>query len=165
MSRIFRISGNFMQSGKWSKPNPSFSGKIIADEEGRFYGYCEELYDGASDASRIQYIAGAFAENNHRRRQGIAFFKMSNDPSQDPLAYITLDLENPESGSWSELSTLGRFLRRGRTRIVVEEEAFSKKAENSIRAKYDTLDKSINGNDKLLKEIQSLVSAVVHSAA
>lgn len=124
MSRIFRISGSFMQFGKWSKPNPSFSGKIIADEEGRFYGYCEELYDGASDASRIQYIAGAFAENNHRRRQGIAFFKMSNDPSQDPLAYITLDLENPESGSWSELSTLGRFLRRGRTRIVVEEEAF-----------------------------------------
>ena len=165
MSRIFRISGNFMQSGKWSKPNPSFSGRIITDKEGRFYGYCEELYDGASDVSRIRYIAGAFAENSYRRRQGIAFFKMSNDPSQDPLVYITLDLGNPEGGSWYELSTLGCFQRRGRARVVVKEEPFSEEVANSIMTKYSTLNKGVNGNDKLLREIQGLVSAIVYSAA
>ena len=44
MSRIFSISGNFIQNGAWSTPDPSFSGKIVVDDNDKFYGYCDELY-------------------------------------------------------------------------------------------------------------------------
>ena len=164
MSRIFNISGNFMQFGKWSEPDPSFSGKIVVNEEDEFYGFCEELYSSnMSDDNRIRYIAGAFAENGRNGQRGIAFFKMSNDSKQAPLMYVTPDLMVPESGLWAALSIFGYFQEQGRSRIVVEEETFSKEVEKSIKTKYDTLDKGINGNNELLEQIQCCKTIIVHA--
>ncbi len=164
MSRIFNISGNFMQFGKWSEPDPSFSGKIVVNEEDEFYGFCEELYSSnMSDKNHIRYIAGAFAKNGRNGRQGIAFYKMSNDSKQAPLMYVTPDLTVPESGSWAALSFFGYFQEQGKSRITVEEEAFSEDVENSIKAEYNTLDKGINGNDELLEQIQCCKDIIVNA--
>ena len=164
MSRIFNISGNFMQFGKWSEPDPSFSGKIVVNEEGEFYGFCEELYSSnMSDNNRIRYIAGAFAENGRNGRQGIAFYKMSNDSKQAPLMYVTPDLMVPESGLWAALSIFGYFQEQGRSRITVEEETFSEDVENSIKAEYGNLDRGINGNDELLEQIQCCKDIIINA--
>ncbi len=164
MSRIFNISGNFMQFGKWSEPDPSFSGQIVVNEKDEFYGFCDELYSSnMSDVNRIRYIAGAFAENGHNGQRGIAFFKMSNDSERAPLMYVTPDLMAPESGSWAALTISGYFQVQGRSRITVEEETFSEEVEKSIKAKYDALDKGINGNGELLEQIQCCKDIIIHA--
>ena len=164
MSRIFNISGNFMQFGKWSEPDPSFSGKIVVNEEDEFYGFCKELYSSnMSDNNRIRYIAGAFAKNGCNGQQGIAFYKMSNDSKQAPLMYVTPDLTDPESGLWAALSIFGYFQEQGKSRITIEEETFSKDVENSIKAEYDTLDKGINWNDELLEQIQCCKDIIINA--
>ena len=163
MSRIFNISGNFMQFGKWSEPDPSFSGKIVVNEESEFYGFCEELYSSnMSDVNRIRYIAGAFAENGRNGYRGIAFYKMSNDPKQAPLMHVTPDLMVPESGSWAALA-FGCFLKQGKSRITVEEETFSKEVENNIKTQYDALNISINGNDELLEQIRCCKDIIIQA--
>ena len=164
MSRIFSISGNFMQFGRWSEPDPSFSGKIVVNEDDEFYGFCDELYSSnMSDVNRIRYIAGAFAENGYNRQRGIAFYKMSNDSEQAPLMYATPDLTVPESGSWAALTIFGYFQVQGGSRITVEEETFSEEAEKSIKANYDALDKGINGNGELLEQIQCCKDIIIYA--
>ena len=164
MSRIFKIFGNFMQFVRWSSPDPSFSGKIVVDDADEFYGICEELYDSsASDIERTTYIAGAFAANNQTGQRGIAFYKLSNDPGQPPLMYVTPDLTNPESGSWAVLS-FTCFQEQGRSRITIEEEVFSEEKANEIKAKYEHLRKDINHNGDLLPQIQCCKDLIIHAA-
>ena len=164
MSRIFRISGNFMQFGRWSEPDPSFSGKIVVNEENEFCGFCEELHhSNVLDVDRIRYIAGAFAENGRNGRRGVALYKMSNDPEQSPLMYVVPDLVIPDSGSWAALSIFGFFQEKGRAKIIVEEEVFSKEEENSIKAKYDALNQGINGNYELIGQIQCCKDIIIHA--
>ena len=164
MSRIFSISGNFMQYGEWAEPNPSFSGKIVVDENDEFYGFCEELYANTmSDINRIRYLAGAFANNGRDGKRGIAFYKMSNEPRQAPLMYVIPNLEAPKTGSWAALSAFtGLFDFQGKADITVEEEAFSAEEEANIKAKYDALDKRINGHDELLEQIQCCKDIIIN---
>lgn len=164
MGRIFSITGNFMQYGQWSEPDPSFSGKIVVNEEDEFYGICEELYRSSmSDINRTRYIAGAFAKNDRNGWQGIAFYKMSNDPVQAPLMYFTPDLTNSESGTWAALSIFGYFQEQGRSKIIVKEEAYSKEVEDNIKAEYDALNKDINGNNELLEQIHCCKDMIIHA--
>ena len=163
MSRIFSISGNFMQRGKWAEPDPSFSGKIVVDENDEFYGFCEELYASTmSDINRIRYLAGAFANNGRDGKRGIAFYKMSNEPMQAPLLYVMPNLEVPKTGLWAKLHLLmGYFITQYDADITVKEEAFSAEEEANIKAKYDALDKSINGHGELLKQIQHCKDSII----
>ncbi len=164
MGRIFSISGNFTQFGRWSEPDPSFSGKIVVNDEDEFYGFCDELYKSTmSDINRTRYLAGAFAENSRNGQRGIAFYKMSNDPVQAPLMYVIPDLENPESGSWAALSVFGHFEEQGKARVIIAEEAFSEEKENDIKTKYEALDKRINGNDELLEQINCCKALILHA--
>lgn len=154
MSRIFRIFGNFMQYGRWSEPNPSFSGKIVMNDNYEFYGFCDEFYaSNMSEANRTRYIAGAFAKNGRNGQRGIAFYKMSNDLEQAPLMYVVPDLTDQESGSWAALSPFGYFQGQGKAKVAIEEEAFSKDEEDGIMDKYNALDRSVNGNGELLEQI------------
>ncbi len=148
---------------KWAEPNPSFSGKIVVDENDEFYGFCEELYANTmSDINRIRYLAGAFANNGRDGKQGIAFYKMSNEPRQAPLMYAMSNLEAPKTGSWAALSAFtGLFHPQGKADITVEEEAFSAEEEANIKAKYDALDKSINCHDELLEQIQCCKDIII----
>ena len=64
MSKIFKISGNFMLRGKGSEPDPGFVGKIVVDDEDNFYGVCEELYDGPVTVNyKERFLAGSIAPN------------------------------------------------------------------------------------------------------
>ena len=165
MGRIFSISGNFMQRGEWAEPDPSFSGKIVVDKNDEFYGFCEELYASTmSDINRIRYLAGAFANDGRDGKQGIAFYKMSNEPMQAPLMYVMPNLEVPKTGLWAEVYPLmGYFISQGDADITVKEEAFSAEEEANIKAKYDTLDKRINGHDKLLEQIQCCKDIIINA--
>ena len=164
MSRIFKISGNFMQYGKWAEPDPSFSGKIVVDKDDEFYGFCEELYDKTgSDINRTRYLAGAFAKNGRNGQLGIAFYKMSNDSRQSPLMYVIPDLANPKSGSWAALSFFGCFDKQGRAKIVIEEEEYSEEEEVRIKAKYGALNKGINGNYELLEQIYCCKDIIINA--
>ena len=164
MSRIFKISGNFVQYGEWSTPDPSFSGEIVVDDEkNEFYGYCDELYcDDVTDINRSRFLAGAFAMNGKNGQQGIAFYKLSNDPLQSPLMYVIPDLTNPESGSWAALSIFGYFQPQGKAKVIIEEEKFSKAIEESVKLRYDLLDTDINGNDELLEQIQCCKDIIIN---
>ena len=154
VSRIFNISGNFMQFESWCEPDPSFVGKIVLTEEDEFYGFCEELYaSDMSDINRIRYIAGAFAKNGRNGQQGIAFYKMSNDPEQAPLMYVVPDLTDPETGVWAALFIFGGFQEQGKAKVTITEEPYSKEEEDRIKVKYQNLDEEINGNDELLEQI------------
>jgi hypothetical protein len=153
-----------MQFGKWSEPDPSFSGKIIVDEKDEFIGFCDELYcSNMSEVNQIRYIAGAFAENGRNGKRGIAFYKMSNDPEQSPLMYVTPDLANPESGSWAALSIFGYFQEQGRSKIAIEEEVYSEEEENRIKSKYQSLNKEVNGNNELLDQVYCCKDIIAHA--
>lgn len=157
MSRIFKISGNFAKYGKWSEPDPSFSGEIVVDEKyqpyaefcdwlyySNFYGTCDELYNSdLMDINRTRYIAGVLVEDERKERQGIIFLKLSNDPEQDPLKYVVPDLANPERGSWwAALTPFFGFLQQGKAKITLEEETFSEEEAENIMEKYDSLERS-----------------------
>lgn len=163
MSRIFSISGNFMQRGEWVEPNPSFSGKIVVDKNDEFYGFCEELCASTmSDIDRIRYLAGAFANNGRDGERGIAFYKMSNEPMQAPLMYVMPNLKVPKTGFWAKLHLLmGYFISQSDADITVKEEAFSAEEEANIKAKYDALDKNINAHSILLKQIQHCKNCII----
>ena len=165
MSRIFKISGNFVQNGEWAKPDPSFTGKIVVDDNNEFYGYCDELYSSSmSEINRIRYLSGVFATNIESGQRGIAFYKMSNDRKQAPLMYVVPDLTDPEGGTWAALTEFGYFLEMGKSKITVEEEPFSEEEEKNIKAKYDNLDENVNHNKDLLTEdqIACTKSIIIH---
>ncbi|MBR3180941.1 hypothetical protein IKF63_02585 [Candidatus Saccharibacteria bacterium] len=161
MSRIFRVSGNAMQFGRWLEPDPSFSGKIVVNEEDEFYGFCDEFCNNKPGAGQTRYVVGAFVDNELSEQRGIIFYKISNNLVQAPLVYIMSDLTNLNSGSWAILSSLGYFHEQGKAIIFVEEEDFSEEAVEAIRAKYKTLnDEGVeNGNGELLGQIQSYIQA------
>lgn len=164
MSRIFIISGNFMQHGRWSEPDPSFVGKIVVDETDNFFGICEELYDCQRlGISRTRYLVGAFAPNGRNGRRGIAFYKMSNDPEQVALMYVVPDLTDPSCGSWAALSMFGVFQAQGKARIMVEEEAFSEQEERRIATKYEALNRNLNSNEELIDQIDCCKNILVHA--
>ena len=60
MSKIFIISGNFMQYGEWSTPDPSFVGEIVVDDANTFYGYCDELYENRKSETR--FLVGEYKQ-------------------------------------------------------------------------------------------------------
>ena len=157
MSRIFSISGNFMQNGKWSKPDPSFKGKIVVADDGGFRGYCDELYEcDMSDINKTRYIVGVLATNHGRNADSIMFYKLSNDPVQAPLLYCVLDLSDHNSGSWSAPQH-GLFARQGVANITLEKEDYSEEEEDRIRAKFTELDKDLNGNGMVIAICQNLI--------
>ncbi len=158
MSRIFSISGNFMQNGRWSEPNPSFKGKIVVADDGGFRGYCDELYEcDMSDINKTRFIVGVLATNRRRNAEGIMFYKLSNDPVQAPLLYIMQDLSDSNSGSWSAPGHIGLFVRQGEANITLEKEDYSEEEEDRIHAKFTELDKDLNGNGMVIAICQNLI--------
>lgn len=161
MSKIFKISGNFMQYNVWSEPNPSFTGEIIVDDAGVFCGYCTELYN--SRKSEVRFLAGAFAPNGRNGKTGIAFYKMSNDPIQAPLMYVMPDLDNVQSGSWAAPGLFGYFEPQGKAKITIEEATYSEDDESRIKSQFEEVDKSVNGNGQLLEQVQCCIDILTNA--
>ena len=147
MSKIFKISGSFMQDGKWSTPDPSFTGKIVVDDNDEFYGYCDELYESVEDEiNRTRYLVGAFATNAKKGSRGIAFYKLSNYAAQAPLMYVVPDLLDG-SGTWAAFVYMfftSQMVIQGKSKLSVVEIPYTEEEEKQIKEKYDELD-SVGG--------------------
>lgn len=164
MGKIFKISGNFMQNGEWAQPDPSFTGEIFVDDASIFCGYCNELYAShMSEVNKTRFLAGAFAPNGKNGKTGIAFYKMSNDPIQAPLMYVMPDLDNVQSGSWAALGLFGYFEPQGKAKITIEEATYSEDDESRIKSQFEEVDKSINGNDQLLEQVQCCIDILTNA--
>lgn len=152
MSKIFRISGNFTENGKWAEPDPAFAGEIVVDKEGRFCGYCDELYGDEGGRytgdnyalNKVRYLVGSVAEKNDG--YGVRFYKLSNDPWQAPLIYNQHHAEN--EGFWGALTVLnlpiGDFTYMGEARISLEELPYTEEDADRIKARFGELDISVN---------------------
>lgn len=147
MSKIFKISGNFMQYGKWSEPDPSFVGEIVVEDE-KLQGYCNELYEHGemSEVNKVRYLVGALTNNGKNGNLGAIFFKLSNDTKQSPLRYVVYDLTNPAGGFWEAMrvmvpgTNLLRFVQQGRAKITIEEQDYSEEKAARIKAEFEKLD-------------------------
>ena len=159
LGRIFKISGNFKQDGIWANPIPAFSGEIVIDDNNMFHGYCFELYDAffLSEINKTRFLVGAMAPNGANGKEGVVFYKLSNEPHQLPLIYIVPDLENGD-GLWGGIVEDG-----DRLGVMVAGEAMidtsetlkqGPKYEAEIKAKFNKLDATIFWNNSLLKQTQ-----------
>jgi hypothetical protein len=92
VKRCFVISGNFMQYGQWSRPDPGFVGYIIVDEEGNFEGYMDEKYTKCPP----RFVAGVYVD------QKMAYYKLVNSSRLTPLVYIFPDIR--ENGLWAAVN-------------------------------------------------------------
>ena len=82
---------------------------------------------------------------------------------QDPLMYVTPNLKNPNSGSWAALSMFGFFQEQGKVKVTIEDEPYSRKAEEFIKQKFKELDTSITSNNELLKQIHCCKDILAHT--
>ena len=168
MGRIFKISGNFEQDGIWSGPGSAFLGEIMVDYDNMFYGYCLESYDGfITVLNRTGFLVGAMAPNGANGKEGVVFYKLSNEPHQLPLIYIVPDLENG-GGLWGEIVEDG-----DRFGVMIEGEAMidtsetlkqGPKYEAEIKAKFNKLDATIFWNNSLLKQTQYCMDILTEMA-
>ena len=164
MSKIFKISGNFMmKNGEWKQPDPSFAGEIVVDDDNTFHGYCNELYDADTpDLNKTRYLAGVIATNSETGKEGIAFFKLSNYIEQAPLLYII----SGEEGVWGVIFPWrGDYFIVDEARVKIEEVTYDLKDEQRIKNKFNELDMSINLHDHLLlpEQMQSFTDALINA--
>lgn len=157
MSKIFKISGNYMQDGEWMEPNPAFVGEIVVDETGKFCGWCEELYGRYKDndaliSGRIRYLVGAIARESNG--YSLLFFKLSNCKSLAPLLYeIHSDIH--ADCYWAAMGFFGGFAAQGNARVTLEELPYSEERADQIKLRFDNLDEEISENSALIQEVSS----------
>lgn len=165
MSKIFKISGNFMEDGEWAQPDPSFTGEIVVDDDNTFHGYCNVLHDTDMPVlNKTRYLAGTIAPNGRNGKEGIAFYKLSNYHNQAPLMYIIPELGKCSEGEWGALYC-GTFFMVDKARVEIEEVTYTYSIEDEkrIRTKYDELDKTINCHDRLLEQIQCCIDILTNA--
>ncbi len=163
MSKIFKISGNFVQNGEWAQPDPSFTGEIVADDDNTFHGYCNELYDGDTpDLNKTRYLAGTITTNSKTGKECIVFLKLSNFIEQAPIVYSA----SGEEGVWGVFAPWStKYFILDKARVKIEEAAYSLKDEQRIKNKFNELNMSINLHDHLLlpEQMQSFTDALINA--
>ena len=160
LSKIFKISGNFMQDGEWVKPDPAFEGEIVVDKDGKFCGYCsqphisesEKYYGENHDNREIRSLVGAVAKEG--KGYSLLLFKLSNDDEQMPLSYEIHDASVADC-IWSAKDPYGGFVSHGNAKISLSEMPYSEKEAKSIMAKFCEVDKNVGDNEALICEVDS----------
>lgn len=167
MSKIFKITGNFVQNGEWAQPDPSWAGKIVVSDHDLFFGYCDELYQEIiTEANKTRFLVGAFANNGKNGQRGIAFYKLSNEPRQAPLMYVMPDLTDPNSGSWAGMMMLfgsGQFEEQGKAKVTVEEQPFSETEAQRIENQFSQVNTRINCHSQLLDQIHCCIDIITNA--
>ena len=161
MGKIFRISGNFTQNGEWAKPNPAFIGEIVVNEDGKFYGWCEQYcvegvidlqVGGVYEVDEFRYLIGALAKECDG--YSLLFFKLSNAPWQAPLSYEIHDASAADC-IWSAKDPSGGFVPRGNAMVSLEEIPYSEAEVEYVKELFCDADISINVNDDLVRKVES----------
>lgn len=161
MSKLFKISGNFTENGEWTIHNPAFAGEIAVDENGKFCGWCEQIYAEGSNGhydekpcenNKTRCVVGALAEENHG--YSLLFFKLSNDEWQTPLSY-EIHTDSTADCVWSAKDPGGGFVAQGNAMVTLEEIHYSKSKASRIRNHFRKMYTSTIVNDTLLQEVGS----------
>ena len=161
MSKIFKISGNFTQNGEWTKSNPAFTGEIVVNDSGKFYGWCEQFcieetddlqIGGVSEDEETRYLIGALAKECNG--YSLLFFKLSNAPWQAPLSYEIHDASAADC-VWAAKDPCGGFVPQGNAMVSLEEVPYSKADAEQVRERFCDADISISENDALVQEVNS----------
>ncbi len=140
MGKIFKVTGNYKQNGKWATPDPSFVGKIVVDNLGRFCGYCDELYESEQpEENKLRFIYGQFGKSLKNGKDAFVFYKLSNYEEQKPLLYEVIDKEDPSSWKWSALNMhwfSSTFSPQDGAKVDLEELEYSEEEAAAIRGRY-----------------------------
>ncbi len=159
MGKIFRISGNLKDHGEWRKPNPSFEGEILVDDEDNFTGYCNELYSVRPELEselkgryEFRFLAGSFAKNGKDGELGMCFYKMSNSEEIESVVCLVPSLEKPEEGTYFFVGPFNIFLPEDGVRVKLEEVDYSVEEASKIIDSFVNLDTRLYMNDSLLKK-------------
>ena len=144
---IFVITGIFQQDGKWSEPNPSFSGLIAVDENGFCRGWCNELYRSRLPSkNKVRYLYGSIMSDKDGNILGIAFLKLSNYERQTPLLYAMYDLQDETSGEWASIQEMGinrfGFARQGGAVVEIEKQEYADDAYKGILGRFNELERT-----------------------
>lgn len=161
MSKIFRISGNYTENGEWTKCSPAFEGKIVVNELGKFYGWCEQFCAEGSaghdcgpvnEINKIRCLVGALAKEDGG--YSLLFFKLSSTPWQTPLLYEIHSTSTADC-VWSAEDPSGGFIPYGNAVVLLEELSYSEDDANKIKEHFCDIDISLNKNDELVQEVDS----------
>ena len=77
--------------------------------------------------------------------------------------YVIPDLDDIQSGSWAAPGLFGYFEPRGKAKIAVEEMIYSEDEESHIKSQFEKIDRSINGNDQLLEQVQCCIDILTNA--
>ena len=152
MSKIFNISGNFKKGGKWAEPEPYFTGEILVDSDGTFYGYSVE-------PKETKYLVGVITEDQKKGRTDVQFYIMSNESNILPVFYSTHGKGGNLTGRWHEMERqlnsnhMCSFIPKGGAKVVVEKQPYSKKAENRIKTNFSKLKTGTVINGRIINSI------------
>lgn len=164
MSKIFKISGclcSFLNS-VIIDPEPNFIGELVLNDDKLFYGYWDKYYErwGAPVVEK-RFLSGAIAPNGTNYRKGIAFFELSNDAVITPIMYMLSDLEGLRCGEWAVPGMTGHFEYRGKAKISLEEQPYSKKSQERIQSNFEEVDIGIFHNAELLSQVQCCIDVLM----
>ncbi len=144
MDGILRISGNYcFAPNKWKTQDPFFTGKVLVDDEGKFFGYIR-----MSEEQKYS-ITGALATNSKNGHLGIAFYVLPNYTEQSPVLYVQSDIEDSETCerdilecrliNYSNRLELGYETNsRQRAKLMLEQEKYSACEAVKIKELYGT---------------------------
>lgn len=165
MSKIFKITGNYMQYGFWAIPTPSFAGELVLCDDGYLRGYCDELYESEQpDENRLRFIFGKFGVSKESNQNGLVFYKLSNYELQAPLLYVIHDFDDPSDNHWLALQdALGTldFAFQGKAIVSVKELEYDEEKYDSISEKFNQIDKNGNLNELMLLVFDKFASQIL----
>ena len=150
VSGVYTLAGNFSQSGRWSTPDPSFTGPIFVQEDGFFFGVQTELFDRPSHLPADKYING-YIGTSGLDTLGICFYKlMPNEERYSPISYLVPDLAS--TGKWLAISG-GTFQPQGDARVTLTPTDEQDHAQVLAAYEHLSLSDTILVNQGLLEQI------------
>ena len=134
VSRIFNVTTSVDREALY-RPDPyipCISGKLVVDDDGVIWGYCEEkesdkFLRGIDTTSILFGAVADYAQN----RYGACFFKRTS--YRGCGIFILPDIENPNNGMWFPW---GRWVSSVDAKIVFEEQPFSADEEKLIKERF-----------------------------
>ena len=138
MSRIFNVTASvdrevFCRYNDRPDPYiPRISGKLVVDDDGVIWGYCEETESDKflRDIDTTSILFGAVA-NYAPNRYGACFLKRTK--YRGCGIFLLPEIENPNNGMWF---SWGRHVSSVDAKIVFEEQPFSADEEKLIRERF-----------------------------
>lgn len=151
MSKIFKISGDFKKGGGWAKPDPYFTGEILVDGRGLFYGYCHE-------EEGVKYLVGAITEKEDGG-QDVQFYILSNNSKEQPVFYNTHGDGATLKGRWHKMehqlksNHMCTFVAKTEAKVTLEKQPYSEKTKSRIDTNFSEVKTGIIINGKIIDSI------------